>query len=132
MKNPDTKENLAPAEMITQYIAGFDDWRGSMLARLRKLILATDPTIVEEWKWETPVFSHNGSVVACAAFKDHLKLNFFKGASLADPKRLFNAGLEARTSRGIDLHQGDEIDEPALKELLKAAVTFNLAGARKK
>jgi hypothetical protein len=131
MNNIISKEDMVPAQIITQYIAGFADWRGTVLAHLRKLILEADPGIIEEWKWETPVFSHKGAVVACGAFKDHIKLNFFKGASLNDPQRLFNAGLDAKASRGIDLHEGDEINEPALIELIKAAVAFNMSGGKK-
>ena len=120
------------AEQITQRIAELADWRGKLLARLRKLILATDPGIVEEWKWDTPVWSHKGNVVAVGAFQDHLKINFFKGASLPDPHGLFNAGLEAKATRAIDLYADDKIDEPALKELVRAAVAYNLSGGKKK
>jgi hypothetical protein len=120
------------SEQITQRIAELADWRGKLLARLRKLILATDPGIVEEWKWDTPVWSHKGNVVAVGAFQDHLKINFFKGASLPDPHGLFNAGLEAKATRAIDLHEGDKINEPALKELVRAAVAYNLSGGKKK
>jgi hypothetical protein len=101
-----------------------------MIARLRTLILEADPMLVEEWKWETPVWSRNGNVVAAGAFKDHVKLNFFKGASLPDPHGLFNAGLEAKASRGIDFHEGDTIDGMALQELIRAAVALN-AGKQK-
>jgi len=87
------------SEQITQHIKALTDWRGKLLARLRKLILATDPDIVEEWKWGTPVWSHKGNVVAVGAFQDHVKVNFFKGASLSDPHGLFNAGLEAKATR---------------------------------
>src|SRR4029079_7164797 len=95
------------SEQITNYINGVADWRGKMLTRLRKLVLAAVPGIVEEWEWDTPVWSHNGNVVAGGVFQDHVKLNFFKGASLSDPDHLFNAGLEAKASRAIDIHQGD-------------------------
>jgi hypothetical protein len=113
------------SEQITNHIKALADWRGTLLARLRKLILAADPAMVEEWKWETPVWSHNGNVVAAGAFKDHVKLNFFKGASLPDPHGLFNAGLEAKASRAIDFGAGDSIDDAALKELVRAAVEHN-------
>ena len=89
-----------------------------MLARLRKLILDAAPDLTEEWKWETPVFAHKGNVVAAGVFKDHVKLNFFKGALLDDPHRLFNAGLDAKATRAIDIHEGDEIHEVALQELM--------------
>jgi hypothetical protein len=93
---------------------------------MRQLIHDADPEIVEEWKWDTPVFSHAGHVCAIGAFKDHVKLNFFKGASLADPDGLFNAGLEAKTSRAIDLTEGDRVDEDALKRLIRTAIARNL------
>ena len=117
---------------ITDYIDELADWRGKLLARLRKLILAVDPDIVEEWKWGTPVWSHKGNVVAVGAFQDHVKVNFFKGASLPDPHGLFNAGLEAKATRAIDFHEGDKINEPALKELVRAAVAYNVSGGKKK
>jgi hypothetical protein len=123
---------MNPSQLITNYIAELADWRGQMLARLRALILETDPEIAEEWKWDTPVWSHKGNVVAAGAFKDHLKLNFFRGAALDDPHGLFNAGLEAKASRAIDFHEGDHVDESALKQLIRAAVEHNLAGGKAK
>jgi hypothetical protein len=116
---------MTPSQLITQRIEELGDWRGQRMARLRQLILEAAPGISEEWKWDTPVWSHTGNVVAVGAFKDYLKINFFKGASLPDPKGLFNAGLEAKTSRGIDLHEGDKLNEAALKELIRAAVALN-------
>ena len=127
----DSKDTTTPSERITNHIAELGGWRGTMLARLRQLILETDPAMVEEWKWETPVWSRNGNVVAAGAFKDHVKLNFFKGAALQDPHGLFNAGLEAKATRAIDIHEGDTIDEAALQELIRAAVAQN-AGKQKK
>jgi hypothetical protein len=117
---------------ITNYINELADWRGQLLARLRKLILAAGTDLVEEWKWDTPVWSHKGNVVAFGAFQDHVKINFFKGASLPDPHGLFNAGLDAKATRAIDLHEGDKLDESALKDLVRAAVAYNLAGGKKK
>lgn len=122
---------MSAPEQITQRITELDDWRGKLLARLRKLILKADPDIVEEWKWDTPVWSHQGNVVAVGAFQDHLKINFFKGAALPDPHGLFNAGLEAKATRAIDLYEGEKIDEAALKELLRAAVAYNLSSGKK-
>jgi hypothetical protein len=119
-------------QLVTDYIAELADWRGQRLARLRKLILEAAPDLTEEWKWGTPVWSQKGNVVAIGAFKDHLKLNFFKGASLPDPHGLFNAGLDAKATRGIDLHEGDKINEAALKELVRAAVALNTSGGKKK
>ena len=132
MNNTDSTGDIAPSQRISNQIAGFGDWRGPMLARLRHLILAADPEIVEEWKWDTAVWSHKGNVVAFGAFQDHVKLNFFKGAALADPRGLFNAGLDAKASRAIDLREGDTIDESALQDLIRAAVAQNLAGGKKK
>ena len=130
MKQADAKDRTPPSQSISNYITELTDWRGAMLARLRQLVLEADPALVEEWKWDTPVWSHHGNVVAAGAFKDHLKLNFFKGASLQDPHGLFNAGLEAKATRAIDIHEGDTINEPALQELIRAAVAQN-AGKQK-
>jgi hypothetical protein len=131
MKKTGTKEMTA-AQQIDAYVTGLDDWRGKMLARLRKLILEAAPELVEEWKWDIPVWSYKGNVLAGGTFKDHVKLNFFKGSSLADPKTLFNAGLDAKATRAIDFTEGDEINEPALKELVRAAVAYNVSGNKKK
>jgi len=128
----DLEDELPPSQHITNYITELPDWRGEMLARLRQLVLEAVPDIKENWKWDTPVWSQKGNVLAVAAFKDHVKINFFKGASLNDPQGLFNAGLEAKATRAIDLNQGDEIDEAALKELIRAAVAYNLSGNKKK
>ena len=103
-----------------------------MIARFRKLILAADPNLTEEWKWDTPVWSHKGNVVAAGVFKDHVKLNFFKGAALEDPNHLFNAGLDAKTSRGIDFYEGEEFDESALQDLVRTAAAYNASGSKKK
>ena len=132
MNKPDSKDSLTPSQHITNYITELADWRGKMLARLRKLILDTSPELTEDWKWGTPVWSYKGNVLAAGAFKDHLKLNFFKGASLKDPKKLFNAGLDAKATRAIDISDGDKIDESALKELIRAAVELNKPDSKKK
>jgi len=116
------------SELITKRIVELPDWQGKMIARLRKLILKADPEITEEWKWDTPVFAHGGLVCALGAFKDHVGMNFFKGASLKDPRRLFNGGLEAKVSRSINLREGDAIDEAALLDLIRAAVALNAGG----
>ncbi len=123
---------MNPAQLIDQQIADLGDWRGEILAHFRTLIHAAAPNITEEWKWGTAVYTQQGLVCAASAFKDHAKLNFFKGASLEDPQGLFNAGLEAKATRAIDLHQGDRLQEAALQALIRAAVAFNLAGERKK
>lgn len=116
---------MTPSEDISAYIAQLGDWRGKMMARLRKLIAEAAPGLTEEWKWNTPVWSAKGNVVAVGAFQDHVKLNFFKGASLDDPHHLFNAGLDAKASRAIDIAERDSIDEPALKELIRAAIALS-------
>ena len=132
MKETDSKDSVTPSQHIDNYIKGLGDWRGEMIARLRKLILEADPNLTEEWKWDTPVWSHKGNVVAAGVFKDHVKLNFFKGASLDDPKRLFNAGLDAKATRAIDIAESEEVDEAALKELVQTAVAYNASGSKKK
>lgn len=132
MKKATSTDGPTPSQLITNQIAELADWRGKMFARLRKLILEADPDMTEEWKWGTAVWSHRGNVVAVGAFKDHLKVNFFKGASLKDPHGLFNAGLEAKATRAIDLHKGDKINEAALKELIRAAVALNTSDGKKK
>ena len=113
---------MTASERITRHINDLGDWRGKALAHLRRLIRSAAPDLVEEWKWNTPVWSHNGNVVAVGAFEDHVKVNFFNGASLDDPHRLFNAGLDAKASRAIDIHEGERINEAALKNLVRAAV----------
>ena len=113
------------SERIDKRIAELDDWRGKLFAKVRALIHEADPDIIEEWKWDTGVWSHNGLVCAVGAFKDHLKVNFFKGASLEDPHGLFNAGLEAKATRAIDLYERDTLSESALKDLIRAAVAYN-------
>lgn len=125
------KDKVTPSQHINNYIAELSDWRGEMIAKLRKLVFEAVPDIREEWKWETPVWSQKGNVVAIGAFKDHVKLNFFKGASLDDPNGLFNASLDAKATRAIDLNKGDPIEEPALKQLIRAAVAYNLSGSKK-
>jgi hypothetical protein len=132
MKKTDSKDNLTPSQQIDRYLQELGDWRGEMVARLRKLVLEAEPNLTEEWKWDTPVWSHKGNVVAAGVFKDHVKLNFFKGASLADPNGLFNAGLDAKATRAIDLAEGEEIDEAALKDLVRTAVAYNASGSKKK
>jgi hypothetical protein len=114
MNKPAPKDNLTASQHIDNQIKELGDWRGKMLAHLRKLIGEADPNLVEEWKWGTAVWSKNGNVLAVGAFKDHIKINFFKGASLKDPKRVFNSGFDAKATRTIDLKEGQAINEPAL------------------
>jgi hypothetical protein len=113
------------SESITSHIASLADWRGKLLARLRGLIGAAGPELVEQWKWNTPVWSGRANVMAIGAFQDHVKVNFFKGASLGDPARLFNAGLEAKATRAIDFHESDRLDEAAFKDLVRAAIALD-------
>ncbi|HSL45549.1 MAG TPA: DUF1801 domain-containing protein [Anaerolineales bacterium] len=132
MKQTDSNDSLSPSQQIDQYIRDLGDWRGKTIARLRKLILESAPNLTEEWKWDTPVWSYKGNVVAAGVFKDHVKLNFFKGASLEDPRGLFNAGLDAKATRAIDLSEREEFDEDALKDLVRSAVAYNESGKKKK
>ena len=130
MKKADSK--VSASQHIDRYIEELGDWRGKFITRLRKLVLDAAPNLAEEWKWDTPVWSYKGNVVAAGVFKDHVKLNFFKGAALEDPNHLFNAGLDAKTSRGIDFHEGEEFDEAALQDLVRTAVAHNASGSKKK
>ena len=121
---------MKASELIDNRIAELNDWRGETLARLRRLIFEAAPSIEEEWKWDTPVWSSNGNVLAAGAFQDHIKLNFFHGALLED-HRLFNAGLDAKLTRAIDIFEGDKIDEASLKDLVRAAVALNNSKPKK-
>ncbi|MGC4096396.1 MAG: DUF1801 domain-containing protein [Nitrospira sp.] len=132
MKKSPTDDVPSASQRITDQIAELGDWRGQVITRLRQVILDAAPNMVEEWKWGTGVWTNKGMVCAAGAFKDHVKLNFFKGASLKDPKGLFNAGLDAKVTRAIDFKEDDKIDAHALKSLIRAAVAFNQAGRKKK
>ena len=125
----DANHSPNPSQLISDKIASLGDWRGQTLARLRDLIHEVDPDIVEEWKWGTAVWTHDGLVCSAGAFKDHVKLNFFKGASLEDPRGLFNAGLDAKATRAVDIAETGLVDESALMDLLRAAVTYNVSSA---
>mgnify|MGYP000100095678 CR=1 FL=1 len=120
---------MEASELIDKRITELGDWRGEKFAQIRKLVRQAAPEIVESWKWDTPVWTHNGNVLAVGAFQDHVKINFFYGALLED-HHLFNAGLEAKTSRGIDLRENDKIDEAALKKLIRSAVELNDANSK--
>jgi len=120
------------SELISARIAELGDWRGDVLRRVRKLVKEADPGITEEWKWRgTPVWSHDGIVCTGESYKEVVKLTFFKGASLRDPAALFNSSLDGNARRAIDIREGDEIDEPALKDLVRAAVSLNQSGKKK-
>jgi len=123
---------MTPSQQIDNFIKELPDWRGKWIARFRKLVLKAAPELTEEWKWGVPVWSLNGNVVASGVFKDHVKLNFFKGASLKDPKKLFNSGLDAKATRAIDFAEDSKFDEDALKALVLEAVALNAAGKKKK
>ena len=119
---------MKPNERIDKLIAELTDWRGKTLADIRRIILEADPEIVEEWKWMgTPVWSHGGIVCIANAFKDKVKLTFYEGASIADPDKLYNNGLEGKKWRTIDYFKDDKIKERALKDLVRSAVAHNLA-----
>src|SRR5262245_17444462 len=121
-----------PSDRISQYIDELADWRGKVVARLRKLILDAAPGIIEEWKWNTPVWSRRKNIIAAGAFQDHVKVNFFQGAKLDNPHGLFNAGVEAKTSRSIDIRNGDAIHEAELRKLIRAADLFDSAKPKSK
>jgi hypothetical protein len=120
------KEGDSPSQLIDARIKELGDWRGETLARVRNLIKQADPEVIEEWKWRgVPVWSHAGIICTGETYKNVVKMTFAKGASLEDPSGLFNSSLEGNTKRAIDFHQGDKIDERALKALIRAAVTLN-------
>ena len=125
MKKSQSKSAESPSELIDARIEGLGDWRGEMLSRLRALIKEADGEVAEEWKWETPAWSHNGLICTGETYKKAVKMTFAKGASLKDPSRLFNSSLEGNTRRAIDFHEGDKLDEKALKALIRAAVALN-------
>jgi hypothetical protein len=147
-QSPITKETTVPrkarskkpdsaSQVIDQHIRGLGDWRGSVLKRMRALIHEADPEVVEEWKWKkasspgTPVWSHNGGICTGETYKQVVKLTFFQGASLKDPARLFNSSLDGNTRRAIDIREEDVIKDAAFKDLIRAAVGFNVAKGKK-
>jgi hypothetical protein len=130
MKKSGSKEGKSgesPSRLIDARIKELGDWRGKTLSRLRALIKQADPEVVEEWKWGTPVWSHAGIITTGETYKSAVKLTFAKGASLKDPSGLFNSSLEGNVRRAIDFRDGDEIDEAALKALVRAAVALNVS-----
>ena len=135
-KTSKPKKDSAPpgnsvSRLIDQRIKELGGWRGEMLAKLRALIKQADPDAVEEWKWDVPVWSHDGLICTGESYKQIVKLTFAKGASLADPSHLFNSSLEGNTRRAIDFHEGEKIDEKALKALIQAAVMANTSRVRR-
>ncbi len=133
MQKSGASEGRAASELISKRIAELGDWRGETISRMRKLIKEADPEVVEEWKWRgTPVWSHDGIICTGESYKSIVKLTFAKGAFLKDPARLFNSSLEGNTRRAIDIHQGEEVDEPNFKALVCQAVALNVSGISKR
>ena len=126
MKKPGASQTQSASELIANRIVELGDWRGETLSRMRKLIKAADPDVVEEWKWRgTPVWSHDGIICTGESYKNVVKLTFAKGASLKDPARLFNSSLDGNVRRAIDIHQGEVVDEFAFKALVRQAIVVN-------
>ena len=138
MKKSDASQGQPASELISKRIAELGDWRGKTLGRMRTLIKEADPDVVEEWKWVspakpgTPTWSHDGIICTGETYKSVVKLTFPKGASLKDPARLFNSGLEGNVRRAIDIHEGEEVDESAFKSLIRQAVALNKTGKSKR
>ena len=130
-KSP-SKRAESPSKLIDARIEELGDWRGELLSRIRALIKEADPEVTEEWKWSVPVWSHDGLICTGETYKNIVKMTFAKGASVADPSGLFNSSLQGNTRRAIDVHQGDRLNEKALKALIRAAVTLNKSSARSK
>ena len=130
MKKSGSTKGKSPSRLIDARIKELGDWRGKMLSRLRALVKEADPGVIEEWKWRgVPVWSHDGIICTGETYKSVVKMTFAKGAALKDPSGLFNSSLEGNTRRAIDVHEGDKIDEAALKALVRAAVALNKAKA---
>jgi hypothetical protein len=125
MKKSNASQGQPASELISKRVAELADWRGKTLNRMRKLIKAADPGVVEEWKWEIPVWSHDGIICTGESYKKVVKLTFAKGASLKDPARLFNSSLEGNVRRAIDIHEGEEVDESAFQALVRQAIALN-------
>jgi hypothetical protein len=131
MNKSGSQESKSPSQLIDARIKELGDWRGEMLSRLRTLVKEADPEVVEEWKWRgVPVWSHDGIICTGETYKNVVKMTFAKGAALKDPSRLFNSSLEGNTRRAIDFHEGETINDEALKTLIRAAVTLNKSKAR--
>ena len=131
MKQSGASQGQSASELISKRIAELGDWRGDTLRRMRKLIKAADPDVVEEWKWMNPIWSHNGIICTGESYKNHVKLTFAKGASLKDPSGLFNSSLDGNVRRAVDIHEGEDVDESALKALVRQAVALNSLGKSK-
>jgi hypothetical protein len=132
MRKNESQERASPSRMIDARIKELDDWRGELLSRLRTLIRHADPEVVEEWKWRgVPVWSHDGILCTGETYKNVVKMTFAKGAALEDPSGLFNSSLDGHTRRAIDFHEGEKVEERALKALVRAAVMLNASRARR-
>jgi hypothetical protein len=131
MKKSNASQGQPASELISKRVAELADWRGKTLSRMRKLIKAADPGVVEEWKWAIPVWSHDGIICTGESYKNVVKLTFAKGASLKDPARLFNSSLEGNIRRAIDIHEGEEVDESAFQALVRQAVALNSSSKSK-
>jgi hypothetical protein len=132
MKKSGSQTSTSPAQRIDARIEELGDWRGAMLSRLRTLVKEADTEVVEEWKWRgVPVWEHDGMICTGETYKSIVKMTFAKGAALKDPSGLFNSSLEGNTRRAIDFHEGEKINEKALKALVRAAVTLNTSKARR-
>src|SRR5436305_14648013 len=131
MKKSGSQESKSASELIDARIKELGDWRGKMLSRLRRWIKQADPEVVEEWKWGGPVWSHDGLICTGETYKNVVKTTFAKGAALEDPSGLFNSSLDGNTRRAIDFHEGEKIDEEALKALIRAAVMLNASRAHR-
>jgi hypothetical protein len=125
MKNDGSQEDKSPSLLIDERIKELDDWRGEMLGRLRALVREADPEVIEEWKWNVPVWSHDGLICTGETYKTAVKMTFPRGATLKDPSGLFNSSLHGNTRRAIDFHEGEKVDDEALKALVRAAVSLN-------
>ena len=125
MKKRGSQNSTSPSQLINARIRELGDWRGKMLNRLRSLVKEADPAVVEEWKWRVPVWSHDGLICTGETYKNIVKMTFAKGAALQDPSGLFNSSLDGNTRRAIDFREGEQIDEEALKTLIRAAVALN-------
>lgn len=128
MEKQSSKDTKSPSQLIDERIEELGDWRGQMLSKVRTLIRQVDPEVVEEWKWRgTPVWSHDGIICTGETYKNVVKMTFAKGASLNDPRHIFNSSLDGNVRRAIDFHEGDGMDEEALKELIRAAIALNMS-----
>ncbi len=132
MKHSPSKGAGSPSRLIDARIEALGDWRGEMLSRLRALIMEADPEVTEEWKWQTPAWSHNGLICTGETYTKVVKLTFARGASIPDPSRLFNSSLEGNTRRAIDIREGEKVGARAFKALVKAAVARNGVAAKKR